>query len=345
MLTWKDYCRDKLMGWATGGALAIIGSLLLLAFGCSPVLLGVLLFVLLARTVAVTALDYVHKRDYYEAFFSRLSALDRKYLIVELMEPAAFPEAALLEQAVRQLSSNMMGEIQTYKRRQEDYQEYIEMWVHEIKTPIASAKLLADNHPGPATAAMREEVDRVEDFVEQALYYARSAAVERDYLIREYALSDLVYPAVKKYARLCIEHRLSPRLGDLTPRVYTDGKWVQFILQQLLSNAIKYSPDGASIDIEAREEPYCVLLTLADHGVGIPAADLPRVFDKGFTGYNGRSHERSTGMGLYLCKKLCDKLGLGLSLSSQTGSGTAVRLTFPKGKLKSMLQRDEGGSV
>lgn len=339
MLTWREYCQDKLMGWVSGAALLFIACVLLLTFGTSPILLGLLVFVMLSRTIVITALDYTHKRDYYTAFFERLEQLDRKYLIVELMEEASFPEAEVLERAIRILSSDMLSEVNRYKRRQEDYQEYIEMWVHEIKTPIASAKLVADNHPGPGTAAMAEELERVEDFVEQALYYARSANVEKDYLIREYALSDLVYPVLKKYARSCIERRITPCLGELTALVYTDGKWVQFILGQLLSNAVKYSPEGGKISITASEQPHCVLLTLEDQGIGIPAADLPRVFDKGFTGRNGRLHEKSTGMGLYLCRQLCDKLGLGLSLSSP-GQGTQVRLTFPRGRLKSMVSRD-----
>ena len=214
-----------------------------------------------------------------------------------------------------------------------EYREFVETWVHEIKTPMASARLLLANHPGELADALGDELFRLEEYVDQALYYARSGSVEQDYLVRELSLDGVVRAALRRQARPLIAAGFRVEAVDWTATVYTDPKWLEFILGQLISNAVKYRGEHPVLSFRCREEENAIYLTVSDNGVGIPAEDLPRIFEKGFTGQNGRRlSRRSTGLGLYLCRKLCRRLGLELSASSQPGAGTQMTVCIPRGQ-------------
>ena len=218
----------------------------------------------------------------------------------------------------------------------------METWIHEVKTPIAAARLVAQNHPDAATAAMDRELVRIEGYAEQALYYARSTSVDRDFAIRSVSLDELVRGALKANARTLIDARIAPELGDLDFKVRCDPKWLTFVLGQVLVNAAKYrkpaGPDGvlepARLRIGAKRrqseaDARVTVLSIADEGIGIPSEDVDRVFDRGFTGQNGRRFAKSTGIGLYLARSLCEKMGLRVTLASQVGRGTTVSIEFP----------------
>ena len=174
-------------------------------------------------------------------------------------------------------------------------------------------------------------MDKIENFVEQVLYYSRSDEVGKDYIIKKIELSKVVKYVVKKNQRDFIGKRISLKLGELDEIIYSDAKWIEFILNQIVGNAIKYSKgQGDKIKIESKTLANSVVLTIEDNGVGIIERDLNRVFEKGFTGENGRKFGKSTGIGLYLCKKLCDKMGLGLNIESEENKGTKVTVIFPQ---------------
>ena len=174
-------------------------------------------------------------------------------------------------------------------------------------------------------------MDRIENYVEQVLYYSRSDEVGKDYIIKKVGLSKLVKDVIKRNQRDFISKRISLQLGDLDEIIYSDTKWVEFILNQIIGNAIKYSKGkDDKIEIYSKKISSAVILTIKDHGVGIIERDLNRVFEKGFTGENGRKFGKSTGIGLYLCKKLTDKLGLGLQVQSEENVGTEISIIFPK---------------
>lgn len=205
------------------------------------------------------------------------------------------------------------------------------MWVHEIKTPIASSKLLIENNYNDLTRKIDIQIDRIENFVEQVLYYSRSDEVGKDYIIKKVELLPLVKNVIRKNQRDFISKRIRLQLGELNEVVYSDSKWIEFILNQILINSIKYSKGkDDKIQIESKEISNTVVLTIEDEGVGIIERDLDRVFEKGFTGENGRKFGKSTGIGLYLCKKLCNKLGLGLEIQSKVNVGTKISIIFPK---------------
>ena len=175
---------------------------------------------------------------------------------------------------------------------------------------------------------IRMENRKIENYVDMVLYHARSEQVYKDYLIRETGLQEIIYEALEKERLLLIQSHVQAEVS-CKEKVYTDKKWCVFIINQLILNSIKYRSEAPVLLFYASLNKNSITLTIEDNGKGIPAEDLPRIFEKGFTGRNGREHGKATGMGLYLCKKLCDKLGIGLSAQSEYGKGTKMLLTFP----------------
>lgn len=276
--------------------------------------------------------EYYSRKNFYNDCLNKLEELDQKYLIAEILEKSNFSESKILCDILQEVDKSMIENVNKYKFLQEDYKEYIELWIHEIKTPISTGKMIIENNKSEITESINEELDKIEDYTEQALYYARSNAVEKDYFVKKLILKELVSSSIIKNKRNLIQNQIKIDTHDLEIEVSTDFKWCAFILNQILQNSIKYSKDNdKQIEIFAKENKDNVVLYIKDNGIGIPKSDVSRVFEKGFTGENGRrSGKKATGIGLYLCKNLCDKLGLLLELDSLENTGTEVKITFPK---------------
>ena len=233
---------------------------------------------------------------------------------------------------MEEVNKSMLENVNQYKYLQEDYKEYIEMWIHEIKIPIATSKMIVENNKNEITKSIDEELDKVENYIEQALYYTRSNTVEKDYYIKKCCLKDIVNDVIRKNKTILISEKISINTHDLDILVNTDSKWIVFILNQIIQNSIKYRKlyEQSEIEIYSKVGKENSILYIKDNGIGIKKGELIRVFDKGFTGTNGRMlNKKSTGIGLYLCKKLCDKLGIALELNSIHDEGTEVKLVFP----------------
>lgn len=276
--------------------------------------------------------EYITKKKYYDSLEKTLEKLDEKYLINEIIKTPNFIEGKILKETLEQIDKNMHEHVNNYKYLQEDYKEYIELWIHEIKLPLATSKMIIENNKNKITKSIEEELDSIENYIEQALYYARSSAVEKDYYIKKSNLKLIVNESIKKNKTSLIEEKVEINLHDLDNEVNTDSKWITFILNQLIQNSVKYRNKNvlSSIEIYSKKNKDNTILYLKDNGIGINKAEISRVFDKGFTGTNGRlGSKKSTGIGLYLCKKLCDKLGIGIELSSSEGKGTEVKIIFP----------------
>ena len=198
---------------------------------------------------------------------------------------------------------------------------------HEIKTPITAMKLLCENHRTDWTKELLLELEKTNRFTEQALYYARSEHTEKDYSVREMALSQVVHQAIADNKYLLLQGGMRLEVEEMQDTVYSDEKWVRFILNQLIANAVKYRTEQPVLRISTHKRQDQVVLVVKDNGIGIAASDLPRIFEKGFTGQNGRMVQQSTGIGLYLCKRLCEKLGIGITAESSE-HGTAISLSF-----------------
>ena len=275
--------------------------------------------------------EYMNKKSYYDTLESNLNQLDEKYLISEIIPNANFQEGKILKETLRQTNKAMIENVNKYKFAVEDYKDYIEMWIHEIKIPIATSKLIIENNKSEVTKSIDEEINKMENYIEQVLFYARSNTVEKDYLVSKSNLKEIVNSAVVRNKESIVYNNIELNLHDLDKTVYTDSKWCIFILNQIIQNSIKYSKKNEKkIEIYSEEKKDNVTLLIKDNGIGIKEKDIPRVFEKGFTGENGRLiGKKSTGIGLYLCKKLCDKLDLGLIIKSKENKGTITSIIFP----------------
>lgn len=235
-----------------------------------------------------------------------------------------------LAEMLLQLDDNRRRERSEWEEKAANRKDYYMMWTHQIKTPISALKLLLEKNTDCRDGfLMREELFKIEQYVEMVLTYQRLDDMASDLVLQEYELAPLIRQAVRKYSVLFINKGLSAEVPDGKARVVTDEKWFSFCLEQLLSNSIKYTGEGGiRFLVEEGEREVC--LTVEDTGIGIRAEDLPRIFEKGFTGYNGRLDKRSTGIGLYLCRQVLGHLGIGIRADSRVGDGTRMRLTIPK---------------
>lgn len=277
-------------------------------------------------------IEYFKRKKFYDNLLKILEELDEKYLITEIIKTPNFLEGQILKNSLEQIDKSMLENVNKYKYMTEDYKEYIELWIHEIKIPIATSKMVIENNKNAITKSIDEELDKVENYIEQALFYARSNTVEKDYYIRKVVLKEIVNESIKKNKSSLIQEKISIDIHDLEIEVNTDNKWIVFILNQIIQNSIKYrKKENSVIEIYANQGKENVILYIKDNGIGIKQGEIIRVFEKGFTGTNGRlSNKKSTGIGLYLCKKLCNKLGIGIELNSVQNEGTEVKLVFPK---------------
>lgn len=254
--------------------------------------------------------------------------LEERYLIAEVMEKPERADDQVYYQILKMAGKSMLEQIGAVKRERIEYKDHIEQWVHEIKTPITAMKLICENHRSEITQELLIELEKTNRFTEQALYYARSEHTEKDYSVREIRLFDVVHQAIAENKYLLLQNGVSIDLWETDDTVYSDEKWVCFILNQLIANSVKYRAEQPVMKFYTVHQGNQITLCVQDNGIGIDVSDLPRIFEKGFTGKNGRNAaQNSTGIGLYLCKRLCDKLGIGLSADS-AGNGTTFQLSF-----------------
>ncbi|MDL2253540.1 HAMP domain-containing histidine kinase [Ruminococcaceae bacterium OttesenSCG-928-I18] len=272
--------------------------------------------------------------------FTRFTA---KYLqlerIVGRFPTASLPEAdTLLEQeytaVVQALEEERAKKEAENEQVRRDAQEYYTLWTHQIKTPLAAMNLLLQSEgetlPAQIKKDLEQELLRVGQYVEMALEYQRLSSMQNDLVLRRHSLESLVKKAAKKCAPLFIYKKLALEIEPLSAEIITDEKWFCLVLEQLFTNAVKYTSRGKVRVYE--KEPGC--LVVEDTGTGIPQEDLPRVFERGFTGKAGRDERSSTGIGLYLCRQVLENLGFGISLSSRQGEGTQVFLSLSQQELE-----------
>ena len=226
---------------------------------------------------------------------------------------------------IEKLYRELENETQKNKQKNTDRVDYYSMWVHQIKTPIAAMNFLLDNEEVDQKN-LQQELFKIERYVEMVLTYIRLDSISSDYVITKINLDEVVKDSVKKYATIFINKKIKLNYVSHETMVISDKKWLSFAFEQILGNSVKYSGAGGEITIETYENK----LVIEDNGIGIKEEDLPRIFEKGFTGFNGRYEKKSSGLGLYLCKKTLDKLGHRIEISSKVGEGTRIEITFPK---------------
>jgi signal transduction histidine kinase len=278
-------------------------------------------------------LMYYKLCSHYKQMQQRLDGLDQKYLICEILDkPSTIGERVYYEM-LREANKSMLEEVGKAKEGQLSYKEYIEGWIHEIKTPITAIDLICKNNESASANRIGKELQSIEYLVNQALFYARSEIVEQDYFVKKVRLFDIVQKSILKNRTAFLENHITLEVDETEEIVWTDEKWLSFILDQIMINAVKYrKKEEARLHIYSKALKNGVSLSIEDNGIGISETELPRIFDKGFTGTN-RADSKSTGLGLYLCKKLCDKLGLSIIAESEKDRFTRLVIVFPIGKV------------
>ena len=243
-------------------------------------------------------------------------------------------EQKMVQAYINQLITDQRESLEEVIQSQQDQKDFIDSWVHEIKVPLASVKLLnetiEDDIQERQFYQLENDLQKIESYVDQVLYYSRLDTFSRDYLIQEISLKSVISPVIQQNANYFIQHSLHYAIEGADYDVLTDQKWLSFILNQVISNAIKYTADNGSINLSLSKNERGVWLEISDTGIGIPLADQRRIFDKGFTGQTGRNQtHHSTGLGLYLAKSLAEKLGHHIYVASTEGEGTTISLLFP----------------
>lgn len=270
---------------------------------------------------------------YFRNMNQIMDGLEEKYLISEVMEKPRREENLAHFRILKRANKSMLENVNQVRNAQKSYKEYIESWVHEIKIPITSSKLLCENHPSDITQKLENEIEEIYNFVEQALFYARLDQVSNDFLIREVNLGEIVKNVLARNKKMMIQNNMKVSLQNCDVSAYTDEKWLEFILHQILMNSVQYKNEKSpEIRIEIKENKENVELFVRDNGIGVKTGEIDRIFDKGFTGTNGRRQKKSTGIGLYLCKRLCQELGMEIEAESRENEFMEVRIIIPRNK-------------
>lgn len=293
-----------------------------------------ILFILLFTFLYLFCI-YLMKKKRALQIINSCNELEEKYYISEMMPKDNSVEGYPYYYALKEACKAMNDKISNIEKNERDYQEYIESFAHEIKTPIAALSLYAENK---RDESLKYEIRKIEEYVEQVLYYARSDMPEKDYFVKKIKLNELIHPLILKNKDILLYEHITMNVHDLDEFVYTDEKWLSFMISQVLNNAIKYlDKDKKEIEIYSEVHDNQVVLVVLDNGCGIRASDMPRIFDKGFTGSN-RKREYATGIGLYLVKKLSEKLDIAVSIDSKYQEYTKVSFVFPKSKMHEEIQ-------
>ena len=285
-------------------------------------------FALCALTGAVLlAVDFSRTKKRFE-LLSRLRE-NAEAVIESLPKPGSVEEAEL-QQIIFRLQESSAQAASEFSLRYRDMEDYYTAWAHQIKTPIAAMKLTLQQEDTVLSRRLSSELLRIEQYVEMVLTYLRLESDSSDYVFRSCTLDDVIRPVLRKFAPEFIGRKLQLTYEPISESVVTDEKWLGFVLEQVLSNALKYTKEGG-----IRIYPEAPLtLCIADTGIGIAQADLPRIFEKGFTGCNGRADRSASGIGLWLCRRICKKLGVSIEAQSEIGVGTVIRIDLSQECIK-----------
>lgn len=250
-----------------------------------------------------------------------------------ILEDSSLPETAdplelCYQELIRQIDSEKHAAASRFAASRTDAEDYYTLWAHQIKTPISALQLLLCREDGENRRECEAELFKIEQYVEMVLSYLRLESDSSDYVFREYRVDDILKQAIKKFSKQFILKKLPLDFKETGISAVTDEKWLRFMIEQVISNALKYTVSGGISVYGIDNAVY-----IKDSGIGIAAEDIPRVFEKGYTGYNGRTDRKSSGLGLYLSKKIAEQLGHEISITSKPGVGTTVKIDLSRHKL------------
>lgn len=329
-----EYIKEKKENIILFIILVIILLFLLDLFGVNKYLTIMILSLLSIYFIVDFLTFYLKRKKYYDNFLNNLNLLDKKYLILETLEEPEFLDGKFFYDALYKIDKSMIENINNYRNETEDFKEYVEMWIHEIKIPIAGLMLMYHNNK-TVNKNFLDQLNSLDNLTDQILYYVRSNYAEKDFLIKEASMDKIINEVLLKNKDSILENHIDVTVDVKNIKVLTDSKWLVFILNQIINNSIKYCDKNRKsyimFYIEDNEKE--TTLHIKDNGIGVNASDLKHVFDKSFTGENGRKMRNSTGFGLYISKKLIEKLGHKISATSEENKYFEIAITFGKNDL------------
>ena len=335
-----SFLKDRLYSIIIALFCYFIILLVLLAFKSDKSIIIAITIILLVTYILLFLTDFFRKQKFYTDLLTNIENLDKAYLVLETLNRPEFYEGELLCQALYEIDKSMNENVRIEKEQLLDNKEYIEMWIHEVKRPLASLVLTLNNQKNILDRKTKNILKRLEDYVDQVLYYVRSENAEKDYFIKEVNLSKVIKNVGIKNMDDLLDNKVEFIVDKTNYKVFTDSKWLEFILNQIINNSIKYKRniDNSYIKIYVKDNLDTTVLIIEDNGIGIKTSDIRQVFDKTFTGTNGREKTTSTGMGLYIAKNLCKKLGHKIEIESKENEYTRVFITFAKNKFYDVLK-------
>ena len=339
-MKFNSFLKDRLYSIVTALFCYFIILLVLLAFKSDKAIVIAITIILLVTYILLFLTDFFRKQKFYTDLLTNIENLDKAYLVLETLNRPEFYEGELLCQALYEIDKSMNENVRIEKEQLLDNKEYIEMWIHEVKRPLASLVLTLNNQKNILDRKTKNILKRLEDYVDQVLYYVRSENAEKDYFIKEVDLSKVIKNVGIKNMDDLLDNKVEFIVDKTNYKVFTDSKWLEFILNQIINNSIKYKRniDNSYIKIYVKDNLDTTVLIIEDNGIGIKSSDIRQVFDKTFTGTNGREKTTSTGMGLYIAKNLCKKLGHKIEIESKENEYTRVFITFAKNKFYDVLK-------
>lgn len=326
----KEFLKEKLSNFIYSAVLFLIINIYLFSLNSIKNLSDLIYLDILIITIFIgfTILDYRKMKDRYSSIMELIE--DEKDIDSYCIDDN-FLEGKIINYIIDYKDKKLENETKECENQLKDMEEYISRWVHEIKLPLSAMKIILDRDSDDMISSIENELEKMNFLVNSVMYGSRATASAEDIFIKEENLKDIVKTAVKSNSFFLIKNNISPKLGDLDFKVYTDKKWIIYVLGQLINNSIKYSKENGVIEFSAEDKGEFIELKIRDNGIGINEEDLERVFNKGFTGSNGRnSVYKSTGMGLYFSKKIIDKLNHSIEVESVKDKYTLFRIRFYK---------------
>lgn len=323
----KEFLKDKVYLIIIFFVTSLILFFMLKTIGVQIEVIVIALFALSVLLFSALITEYRRRYKYYKELDYLVSNLDDPYLIYEMFPKTNFMDARIFEEIVRTSNYAMVDNVNLYKLAQEDYKNYIELWVHEIKTPLAASKLIVENQ-NESLNDLSLELDKVEQYVMQALFYARSNSVAKDYIIKPINLEKSIRKVIKELSSEFIRKDIKIELSLIDNIVYTDSKWFEFMLKQIIINSLQYTKQSGKVILKMTQKDQAIKLDVIDNGIGILPQDIGRIFEQGFTGASGRSYTQATGMGLFLVKQLADALSI--KVTAKSNDKTVISLIFPQ---------------
>lgn len=321
-MKFEKYLKDKINNIIIFIFFFSLINILLIVFDVKNELIIFISFLLLVMGILLLLIEYVRKKSFYKKLISTLNGLDQKYLLIELLEEPSFYEGKIIYNSLYDINKSYIEKLNEYKRLTNSFKEYVEIWIHEIKLPISTMVLLNHNHK--MDKKIDNQLKKIDYYIDQVLYYVRSENSSNDYIIKENNIKKIVNNVLLKNKDDILENNIELIVNVDDNYIFTDSKWLEFIINQIINNSIKYKKENGLIKLEYKNNK----LSIYDNGIGIKKSDLVRVFDKMFTGENGRNSVKSTGMGLYIVKEMCNKLGHKIEIESVEGEYTNILLSF-----------------